>query len=156
MKSDFCVAVHALVYLNHRGTAVCSEELARNICTNPARVRKVTSQLKTAGLIETKEGSEGGSQLIGDPECLTLEQVRQALQLRVVDTNWLSGDAEKPCLIASGMAGVMQQIMDELDACCREKLKKMTIAQIDRQIFEDHRPETEKKFLDSSRKETTK
>ena len=29
MNSDFCVAVHALVYLNRRGCVLSSEELAR-------------------------------------------------------------------------------------------------------------------------------
>ena len=135
MKSDFCVAVHALVYLNHRKIAVSSEELAKNICTNPARVRKVTARLKAAGLLETREGSEGGSQFVEDPEKVTLEQVCEALDLRIVETNWLSGDAEKTCQIASGMAGVMQGVMDDLDQCCRKQLAQQTIAQIDRQIF---------------------
>ena len=60
MNSDFCVAVHALVYLNRRGCVLSSEELARNICTNPARVRKVLARMKKDGLVETKEGSSGG------------------------------------------------------------------------------------------------
>ena len=51
MNSAFCLAVHALVYLHHRGELVSSEELARNICTNPARVRKVMAGLKKAGLV---------------------------------------------------------------------------------------------------------
>ena len=41
LNSDFCVAVHGLVYLKHKNDMVPSEELAKNICTNPARVRKV-------------------------------------------------------------------------------------------------------------------
>lgn len=35
MTGNFCVAVHALVYLNHKGETVSSEKLAENICTNP-------------------------------------------------------------------------------------------------------------------------
>ena len=34
MTSDYCVAVHALVYLNHKAKVLSSEELAENICTN--------------------------------------------------------------------------------------------------------------------------
>ena len=60
MNSAFCVAVHALVYLNHKARQLTSEELAENICTNPARVRKIMAVLKKAGLVETKEGSVGG------------------------------------------------------------------------------------------------
>lgn len=40
MTSEFNVAVHALVYLSHRGGTLSSEELAQNICTNAARVPK--------------------------------------------------------------------------------------------------------------------
>ena len=48
MTGAFSLAVHALVYLNHKATTLSSEMLAENICTNPARIRKVMSQLKRA------------------------------------------------------------------------------------------------------------
>ena len=53
MNSDFIVAVHALVYLNHKADIVSSEALAKNICTNAARVRKVMAPLKRAGFVTT-------------------------------------------------------------------------------------------------------
>ena len=37
MKSDFSVAVHALVYLSVKGCTLSSDALADNICTNAAR-----------------------------------------------------------------------------------------------------------------------
>ena len=55
MTSEFGMAVHALTFLNHKGEIVSSEALAKNICTNPARVRKVMAKLKKAGLVDTKE-----------------------------------------------------------------------------------------------------
>ena len=54
MNGLFCVAVHALIYLDKRGCLLSSEELAANICTNPARVRKVMAKLKKAGLVTTR------------------------------------------------------------------------------------------------------
>lgn len=45
MTGDFCLAIHALIYLDHTDGIISSEELAKNICTNPARVRKVLSKL---------------------------------------------------------------------------------------------------------------
>ncbi len=60
MKSDFSVAVHALVYLSVKGCTLSSDALADNICTNAARVRKVMARLKKAGLVGAREGSEGG------------------------------------------------------------------------------------------------
>ena len=46
MNGDYSLAVHALVYLDHRATHLPSQILAENICTNAARVRKV-SELDT-------------------------------------------------------------------------------------------------------------
>ena len=56
MTSEFGMAVHALTFLNHKGEMVSSEVLAENICTNPARVRKVMAKLKRAGLVPPGKG----------------------------------------------------------------------------------------------------
>ena len=56
MTSEFTIAVHALVFLSHKGTYYSSEGLADNVCTNAARIRKVMAKLKKADLIKTKEG----------------------------------------------------------------------------------------------------
>lgn len=135
MTSEFCVAVHALVCLNHKGGLLSSEELAENICTNPARVRKVMARLKKAGLVSTKEGSEGGYLFTGDPEQVSLRTVSDALGTRFVGASWRSGAQDMDCLIASGMAQIMDHIYGELDSLCRQRLESMTIQSIDRQIF---------------------
>ena len=54
MNGDYSLAVHALVYLDHRNTHLPSQILAENICTNAARVRKVMRPLAAAGLAATK------------------------------------------------------------------------------------------------------
>lgn len=135
MKSDFCVAVHALVFLNHKAKVLSSEELAENICTNPARVRKVMARLKKAGLVETKEGMVGGYRFTNPAEKVTLTLVAKALDIKFVDTNWFSGDQHKPCLVSSGMADIMADILEDLDEVCKEHLTRRTIADIDSQIF---------------------
>ncbi len=137
MTSEFSVAVHALVYLNHRAESLPSEALAENVCTNPARVRRVLSQLKKQGLVETKEGIDGGYRFVLDPSAVTLEQIAAALDAEFVGAAWRSGDTDMECLVASGMAGIMDGIYADLNRLCYEKLKTITIADIDRQIFGD-------------------
>ena len=126
MNSDFCVAVHALVYLNRRGCVLSSEELARNICTNPARVRKVLARMKKDGLVETKEGSSGGGYRFakGAGE-VSLAQVARALEVRFVSTSWHSGSQEVKCLVATGMAQVMDALFDDLDDRCMARLEEI-------------------------------
>ena len=112
-----------------------SEELAENICTNPARVRKVMAKLKKAGFVKTKEGSEGGYLFDQDADRVTLDQIAQALEIRFVDTAWKSGDTDMKCLVASGMAGLMDEIFDDLNEQCRKRLKEITISTLDHRIF---------------------
>ena len=135
MNSDFCVAVHALVYLNHKAAVLSSEELAGNICTNAARVRKVTARLKRAGLLATKEGSEGGCRFDADPAAVSLCDVARALEVRFVDTGWHSGSQDCDCHISANMGPLMDSVLDDLNALCLARLGQITIADLDAQLF---------------------
>ncbi len=135
MNSDFCVAVHGLVFLNHKGTVLSSEELAENICTNPVRVRRVMAQLKKAGLVETQQGNAGGYRTPETAPNFTLAQIAQALDTRFVSVNWHSGDVDQTCLVSSGMGGIMEGIFGELNGLCLARLTGLTVGDIDKQIF---------------------
>lgn len=135
MNSDFTVAVHALVYLSHRGCTLSSEQLAENICTNPVRVRKILSKLVKAGLVQPREGAEGGYRLARSAEDIPLSVVSDALGLAFVASSWHSGSPEMECLIASGMAGLMDRLYGELNELCRSHLSQRTIKDLEREIF---------------------
>ena len=135
MDGSFSLAVHALVYLSHKGGSVSSEELARNICTNAARVRRDMAGLKKAGLIETHEGQDGGYCLRADAGTLTLQQVAQAVQATFVGCTWHSGDTNLECAISSGMADVMDELYQRLNEQCGSFLSEITIADIERKLF---------------------
>lgn len=135
MNSEFAIAVHALVCLSRADAPLSSEQLAGNICTNPARVRKVVARLRRAGLVATKEGAEGGCRFTRDAERVTLLEVLDAVETRVVCATWRSGSADLPCLIAAGMADVMDELYGSLDEACRNELSRVTVADLVRKIF---------------------
>ena len=110
MNSDFCVAVHGMVCLEYRGSILSSEELAENICTNPARVRKVMALLRRGGLIHTREGKDGGYCCIEGAGRITL------------------------CQIASGMAEVMDALYAQMDSLCRDRLREITLEDVERRL----------------------
>lgn len=136
MNSDFCVAVHGLVFLKHRGCTISSEDLAENICTNPARVRKVMAKLKKADLVQTKEGKVGGYTAVEQADDITLYRVAEALDIRFVEASWRSGDSDMNCMIASGMADVMDEIYLNLNDMCLDKLKAITIGEIEQKLVD--------------------
>lgn len=135
MRSEFAIAVHALVYLNHKSKTLDSEALAVNICTNPARVRKVMSSLKKGGLINTKEGMGGGYSVARAPDTINLRQIAEILEMPVVEASWRSGDYSMPCLVASGMGDLMEGIYRDLNSICLERLETITIKDLDIKIF---------------------
>lgn len=135
MTAEFAVGVHALVYLNHKAQTLSSEALAENVCTNPARIRKVMAKLKKAGLVETREGADGGYRFQKDPARVSLRMVLEAVDTTVVSAGWKPGNKEMECLVASGMADLMDGVYAELDALCRRRLETITIQDVDRKIF---------------------
>ena len=138
MNSDFIVAVHALVYavrhvLKDRfDLFLFAHRLLRRFA---ARVRKVMAPLKRAGFVTTREGNVGGYRFAGDASAVDLHMVADALNIRFVQSGWHSGDMDMKCLVASGMAGIMDDIFLDLDERCRERLAQISIADIDDRIF---------------------
>ena len=134
MNSDFCVALHALIYLDHKATSLSSEALAENICTNAARVRKVLAKLKDTGYVRTHAGIDGGYEFAGNAQKVTLADVARAIGADFVEMRWKSGSDEKNCRISSGMAGAMDGIVGGLNALCERHLQKTTVADIEKQL----------------------
>lgn len=135
MTAEFPLAVHALVYLLHTGRTVSSSELADNICTNPARVRKVLSKLHRAGLADSGRGQGSGYRCLQTTGSVTLWEILQALEEQPVSMNWRSGDMDRECLISSGMGAVMDGIYQQLNTACLTQLDTITIQTISQQIF---------------------
>lgn len=137
MNSDFILAVHALVFLNHKAAVLNSDVLAENICTNPARVRRVMTQLRKAKLVEVRGWrEESGYFFPHEPDQITLRMVGEALRVCYVSTGWRSGDCHMQCRIASGISTVIDEIFADLDRACQERLQQITIRDVDRQLFE--------------------
>ena len=103
MNGEFSVAIHALVFLYRKGGPATSNDLAENICTNPARVRKVMASLVRAGLASSHEGRGSGYTVSPSAADTTLLQVLDAVGARAVDSVWRTGDLDRDCLISSGM-----------------------------------------------------
>lgn len=136
MTSEFAIGVHALVYLKHKKETLSSEALAENVCTNPARIRKVMAKLKKPGLVKTREGVGGGYTLGDEGKQITLGMISSAVEERFVKSSWTTGNQEMDCLVASGMAGVLDEIYGEMNGMCQEYLEKITLEDIEGMIFE--------------------
>ena len=134
MTGNFAIAVHALVFLEHKGETLSSKELAENVCTNSAIIRKVMAKLHKSSFVETKEGKGGGYRLSKPASKITLKAICNALDEPMIKASWKSGNIDMDCIIASGMATVLDNMYDELDSLCMDFLDRTTIADIEKQL----------------------
>lgn len=131
VTSDFTIAVHSLVFLAYLPDRMASsEEIAHNVCTNPARIRKIMSCLRKSGLVSTKEGIGGGYILSANPDEVTLAQIYRPVSQGKLKPNWCTGDPERECQISSNTQVVMDEIFDDAEIHLENYLNQMTISSV--------------------------
>ncbi|WP_424767615.1 RrF2 family transcriptional regulator [Paenibacillus sp. sgz302251] len=116
MNSEFTVAVHSLMLLAYLPDHMASSEaIARNVGTNPTRIRKVMSILRKHGFVTTKEGIGGGYILNCEPQEVTLADIYRALSGGTLKPHWCSGNPEEDCVISANIQGVMDHFFHEAE-----------------------------------------
>lgn len=139
MTNEFASAVHALLLLAHQSGCQKSDAIAKSACTNPARMRMILSKLKRAGLIETREGAEGGCFFLRSPQEVTLDMVCRAVGGTPVSVPRRSEEYDRDCMIASGMSGLMEDLYARMNRACGEVLEGITLADLARLLAERRR-----------------
>jgi Rrf2 family protein len=136
VNSEFTIAVHSLVFLAHRSDNMAtSEQIACNVATHSARIRKVMGFLRKAGYVRTKEGIGGGFILECDPDKVTLAEIYRLTSQGSLKPNWCSGDQSQSCMIASKMEKVMDSIFGDAEKQMESYFEQHTIGSVLRQIL---------------------
>ncbi|WP_419880624.1 RrF2 family transcriptional regulator [Peribacillus sp. B-H-3] len=131
MNSEFTIAVHCLVYLAYLPDHMASsEEISRNVCANPARIRKIMSSLRKSGFVKTKKGIGGGYILDCSAHEVTLTNVYRAVSFGTMKPNWITGDPKQDCPISSNTQAVMDQIFCEAEQQFVNYLERKTIGAV--------------------------
>ncbi|TVX99698.1 Rrf2 family transcriptional regulator [Cohnella terricola] len=75
----FAVAVHILVWLARSGCSLSSAAIADQVNSHATFMRRVLSKLAQSGLVEAREGRDGGYSLKKPAERITLADVYTAV-----------------------------------------------------------------------------
>lgn len=132
-SQKFPVAVHALLYLAHKGAvsaqaAVSSAELAASMPTNPVVVRRVTAMLGRASLIETRPGASGGAWLK-----TPIHAIRMDVVLHAVGGCANLGCAPpgaRGCPVGEKIPDVVGQVLKAGSEAAAERLSRITLADL--------------------------
>ncbi|WII39114.1 Rrf2 family transcriptional regulator [Paenibacillus thiaminolyticus] len=131
ISSRFSVAVHILSLLTLEPQAHhTSEWLAGSVNTNPVVIRRVTSQLKKAGLVAVRTGT-GGASLVQPASEITLLDVYRAVE--AVEEGELFGMHEHPnpqCPVGANIEAVLQIITAQAQSAMERVLEEITLEQV--------------------------
>jgi len=133
----FPVAAHTLAYLAHKGAysreqAVSSSVLAASIPTNPVVIRRMTTQLARAGLVNTCSGVAGGTWLLKPAGSIRLDEVLHAV-------NGCAHLGSAPpgadgCPVGQAIPKAVSGAMTRANAAATHALSEITVADLIRNI----------------------
>jgi Rrf2 family protein len=132
-NSRFAVAVHTLAaigYLRRQGVERASSQLiATSVNTNAVVIRNLLRALKKAGLVESKEGKDGGVSLTRAPSKITLNEIYTAVEeTRVLGLN--PNPEFKACPVSRGMKRILPLIFDDVDKAVARTLQGKTLKDV--------------------------
>ncbi|MEC5146156.1 Rrf2 family transcriptional regulator [Chitinophaga sp. 212800010-3] len=133
-NSRFPISLHILTLLaSAEGELLSSDYIAGSININPVLVRKEVSNLRNYGLVESKEGKNGGATLAKSADKIRLSEVFHAVQ----QASLLGNSKNKPnpdCPIGKQINQHLDSLYLEIEGALLHKLEKMSLADFLRQF----------------------
>jgi Rrf2 family protein len=128
-QSWFAMAVHVLALLARSPDGYPSAYLASSVNTHAVSLRKVVARLVRAGLVDAKEGRDGGYRLARPANRITLADVYRVMR---ADGPLPPSPAEPNplCEVGSGMQAALGEVALETEDRLLRDLERHTIAEL--------------------------
>lgn len=122
LNCKFGMAVQVMAALAAKGERVSSSDLAKALGTNPVVIRRLTSDLQRAGLVENAKGKQGGSLLARPADRITLDEVYRAVDESDVFHN--PSPFDRTCPIARKTHKTLSKVLIRAESGLERELKK--------------------------------
>lgn len=120
----FNTAVHALVGLANNGGTVSSSVIANQVQSHDTFLRRILSTLANHGIVDAREGRDGGYSLKIPADTLTLADIYIAIR------NEEQTDVEQLKPSCTLLGGVLNRIMSEAELEAVAYLKNYTLSDL--------------------------
>ena len=128
MDTKFSSAIHTLILIAESETPMNSDQIAHSVGTNASYIRKLTTRLRKAGMIEGRRGISG-FHLKKEPNEITLFDVYTAVtetsQLHLFDIHQNPNDA---CIVGHNIRPVLGNMFRQTEEDVEEKLREISLA----------------------------
>ncbi len=135
IRSKFATSVHILSLLaGFPEQWLSSEFIASSLNSNAALVRKELSALREAGLVESKEGKNGGNRLAKPPT-----QIKMSDIFTLVKNDHVFGfspnEPNPKCPVGAQIKGALDGLFTEIDNAILVKLQPITLEEFRQQFL---------------------
>lgn len=139
-SSRFVVAVHimsglALVYLRKKDGCVSSQNIAWSVNTNAVVIRRLLGLLKSANLVATEPGVNGGTRIARHPGEITLYHIYEAVEDgEVFQRHYRSPNPE--CPVGSNILQVLAEPLRKAELALKHELEGTTLEAIATELMQ--------------------
>ena len=144
ISTKFTIAIHMLVaidYFSDKET-VNSSMLADSIGSNPVIIRTLMSDLKRAGLIDTKRGP-GSIKLLKPLDQITFYDVYEAVETNKEELFNFHENLNLNCPVGRNIHGALDDKLAELQKEFEEELKKFNVGMVVRDLQKESKKEAQ-------------
>ncbi|MBO2943673.1 Rrf2 family transcriptional regulator [Paenibacillus sp. F411] len=123
---SFSLALQALTTLAvHAGTC-SSSDLAASLKADPTLLRRILKALSLEGMIESREGRDGGYRFVRSADHITLAEVYSCLHIHRAVTDSMLDAAKEHCGGAA-LKAVFSEVLDEIEQSTMKVLSSYTV-----------------------------
>ena len=132
ISSRFTIAIHifSCISIFEKENKITSDFLAGSVNVNPVIIRKLLSQLKSAGLVNVQRGS-GGASIAKPLEQITLLDVYQAVEC--IDNGELfhfHEHANPECPVGRNIHRILDGKLQRVQQAMEGEMEKITLADV--------------------------
>lgn len=133
ISSRFTLAVHTLICVDNfkDDYNVTSEFISSSTNVNPVIIRKILSQLKSAGIIEVTRGNGGGTKIKKPLSQITFLDIYRAVDC--VEDNTLFHFHENPsyeCPVGKNIHNVLDDKLVRVQKAMEDELRSITLEEV--------------------------
>ncbi|GAA3347377.1 Rrf2 family transcriptional regulator [Lysinibacillus sp. FSL M8-0216] len=121
------VAIHVLSLISTDST-LSSEKIASSVNTNPVVIRRISSDLKKAGILTSKVGVPGSS-LTRDPSDITLFDIYKAVHLEK-ELFPIHNNPNPDCHVGKKIQHTLNVTFESVQTAMENELKNKTLESI--------------------------
>lgn len=137
ISSRFTLAIHTLmcVEIFKDEYHVTSEFIASSTNVNPVIIRRILSQLKSAGIIEVTRGNGGGTTMKKPLSEITFLDIYKAVEC--VEENTLFHFHEKPneeCPVGKNIHNIMDDKLNRVQKAMEDELRSITLEEVKKDL----------------------